>query len=134
MSQSALISKGVLIGEKFTFDDLRQADRSQLKVVVVGVFDASEDSGYFWQIKPEKMDEYLLCNPAVFREKFTGDNAGKFNIKLTFNCLFDYSKIKASDVKTLVKNTEYYLNESPYRKVLDKPQYMKVIDDYNIKV
>ena len=134
VSQSALISKGVLIGEKFTFDDLRHADRTPLKVVIKGVFDASEDSGYFWQIKPEKMEDYLLCNPSVFREKFTGDNAGKFNIKLTFNCLFDYSKIKASDVKTLVKNTEYYLNESPYRKVLDTPQYMKVIDEYNIKV
>ena len=134
VSQSALISKGVLVGEKFTFDDLKMADKSPIKVVITGVFDASDDSGYFWQIKPEKLGDFLLCNPNVFREKFTGDNAGKFNIKLTFECLFDYSKIKADDVKDLVARTNYYLNDSPYKKVLDTPDYMEVIDDYNIKV
>ena len=134
VSQSALISKGVLVGEKFTFDELKTADKQPLKVVVVGVFDASADSGYFWQIKPEKMDDYLICNPSVFREYFTGDNAGRYNIKLTFNCLFDYSKLKAGDIKGLVERTNYYLNDSPYKKVLSEPKYMKVIDDYNVKV
>ncbi len=134
VSQSALISKGVLVGEKFTFDELKTADKQPLKVVVVGVFDASDDSGYFWQIKPEKMEDYLICDQNVFREYFTGDNAGKFNIKLTFNCLFDYSKLKAGDIKGLVERTNYYLNDSPYKKVLSEPKYMKVIDDYNVKV
>ncbi len=134
VSQSALISKGVLVGEKFTFDELKTADKQPLKVVVVGVFDASDDSGYFWQIKPEKMEDYLICDQNVFREYFTGDNAGKFNIKLTFNCLFDYSKLKAKDIKGLVEHTNYYLEESPYKKVLSEPKYMKVIDDYNVKV
>jgi putative ABC transport system permease protein len=134
VSQSALISKGVLVGEKFTFDDLRLPDKTPIKIVVKGVFDAKPDSGYFWQIKPEKMGDYILCNPAVFREKFTGDNAGKYNIKLTFNCIFDYSKIEAKDVKRIVDVTDYYLKESAYKKVLEEPEYMKVIDDYNIKV
>ncbi len=134
VSQSALISKGVLVGEKFTFDELKTADKQPLKVVVVGVFDASADSGYFWQIKPEKMEDYLICDQNVFREYFTGDNAGKYNIKLTFNCLFDYSKLKAGDIKGLVERTNYYLNDSPYKKVLSEPKYMKVIDDYNVKV
>jgi len=134
VSQSALVGLGVLVGEYFTFDDLRYKSGEQIHFYIKGVFDAGDDSGYFWQIKPENLSDTVLCNPAVFREKFTGENASKFSLVSTFYVLFDYTTIKANDVASLEKAANYLFEESAYRSVLDKSDFVDIINNYNIRI
>lgn len=134
VSQSALVSKGVLVGEYFTFDSLKHFDGSPIRVLVKGVFDASEDSGYFWQEKPEKMNDMLICKPEVFRECFTGDKAGKFSINASVTAMFDFESVRANDVERIEKATTYLFEESAFKNVLKEPAYIGIIDSYNVRV
>ncbi|MCQ2519310.1 MAG: FtsX-like permease family protein [Lachnospiraceae bacterium] len=134
VSQSCLINLGVLVGEYFTYDDLRYKNGELIRMYVTGVFDAADNSGYFWQTKPEALNDMLLCNPDVFRERFTGDNASKFSLVSSVSVLFDYQDLKASDVERISKLTDYLYKESSYRSVLKEPAYLDVFASYNIRV
>lgn len=134
ISQSTMVDKGLLVGETFTFDDITYIDKSPIQVKVTGVFDASDDAGYFWQMKPERLSSDILCKPELFRERFCGENAGKYSVTSYSSCLFDYDSIKSADIKNIVAKTKYLCEESAYKSVLDTPAYLDVIDDYNIKV
>ncbi len=134
VSQSCLVDRRLLVNEYFTFDNLRFADGTPLRVYIKGVFDASDDSGYFWYIKPERLNDSLLCNPKTFRECFTGDNAVKFSLNASSTAMFDYNNLTSFDVERIEKATEYLLEESGYKSVLRKPVYTSVLDDYDIRV
>lgn len=134
ISQSCMVDLGLLINETFVYDDLRGPDGKELRMVVKGVYDAADEQNYFWQIKPEKLDDTLLCRSDVFREKFTGTNAGRYTINSLVVPMFKYENLKSSDVEKLVKDTTYYLEESPYKSVLKEPAYMTIIEDYNKKL
>lgn len=134
VSQSALVDMGLLVGETFTFDDIHYIDRSDIKVIIKGVYAAGDDTGYFWQTKPEKLNDNLLCNSKVFRECFTGENAGKYTVTNFTSCMFDYDSIKSKDIARILDRTNYFCKESAYKSLLKEPEYLKLIDDYSVKV
>lgn len=134
ISQSALVDLGLLVGEHFTFDAIKLPDKSPLRIVITGVYDRADEAGYFWQMKPEKLSDSILCNPAVFREYFTGDNAQYYSLASTSVAMFDFSSLTADDVERIKNQTEYIYNESTYQTVVEANEYMGVIDAYNIKV
>lgn len=134
VSQNCLVNLGLLVDEYFTFDSLTYTDGTPVRVYIKGVFDASDDPGYFWITKPDNFSDNLFCNPNVFREKFTGDNAYKFSLSKSVTVMFDCLNIKASDVENLTLNTEYLFNESSYQSVLKTPAYIELLDEFNIRV
>lgn len=134
VSQSCLIDKGLLVGETFTYDDMKYKNKSPIKFKVVGVFDALPNSGYFWQIKPEKLNEDVFCNPNLFREVFTGEDVGAYTINTNIVAMFDFENITAKDVDRIVSTTRYFLDESAYKSVLKDPAYLDVIDSYQKKI
>ena len=134
ISQSCMVDKGLLINEYFTFDDIKGPDGKALRVFVKGVYDASDEQNYFWQIKPEKLNDTILARNDVFRSTFMGDAIGKYTINTYIVAMFDYESIKSGDVDKLYDDTVYYTKESAFKSVIKEPDYMKIIEDYRKKL
>lgn len=134
VSQSCLVNKRLLVGEYFTFDNLNDFNGKKVRVYIKGVYDASLDSGYFWQIKPETLSDTILCKPSLFREYFTADHAHKYSLSSTVTAMFDYSTLKAGDVERILASSDYIFNESTYKSVVDKPDYTTEIANYQVRV
>jgi len=134
VSQSCLVDKKLLIGETFTFDMLKDFSGNPVKVYIKGVFDSSDEDIYFWQSSPETMNDSLFMKMDLFREMFTGDHAGKYQINISYVAMFDYEKIKASDIERIASMTTYYTEESSFKSVIKDPDYLSVFDSYNRKL
>ncbi|MBO4825294.1 MAG: ABC transporter permease [Lachnospiraceae bacterium] len=134
ISQSCMVDKGLLVNEYFSFDDIKAPDGKALRVYVKGVYDSADELNYFWQIKPEKLNDTILCREDVFRNTFMGDNVGKYTITSYIVPMFDYESVKATDVDRIYADTKYYMEESPFKSVLKDAPYVKIIDDYNKKL
>ena len=134
ISQSCMVDKGLLVNEYFTFDDIKGPDNKPLRVFVKGVYDSEDETNYFWQIKPEKLNDTILCREDVFRSTFMGDAVGKYTITSYIVPMFDYATIKSGDIDKLYEDTVYYTKESAFKSVLKEPDYLKIIEDYNKKL
>ncbi|MBO4678464.1 MAG: ABC transporter permease [Lachnospiraceae bacterium] len=134
ISQSCMVDKGLLVNEYFTFDDIKGPDNKPLRVYVKGVYDSEDETNYFWQIKPEKLNDTILAREDVFRSTFMGDAVGKYTITSYIVPMFDYATIKSGDIDKLYEDTVYYTKESAFKSVLKEPDYLKIIEDYNKKL
>ncbi len=133
MSQSGMVKLGLLVGETVVFDALRAPDGSEIKMHITGVFIEDDNADYYWQEADGFFDTVLLMNDNLFREMFTGSNAGKYTITCYYNAMFEYNDIFADDVSYLKDRTEYYSMESSYKSVVSTPAYMDVLQSYENK-
>ncbi len=134
VSQSCLVEQGLLINEYFTYDELTLNGGKPIRLYIKGIYDTSDEQSYFWQVKPERLNDILLCNPAIFTEYFTGDNAGRYNIAAQIVPMFDYNSIKATDVERIIEKTEYLTKESAYKSVIKSTPYIDVLESYKKKL
>ena len=130
ISQSGLVGMRVLVGETLVVEGMKDADGNEIRLYVKGVFGAEDNNDFYWQMKPEEMKDTCLMNTDLFRQMFTGGNAGKYTITCTYYSMFEYEDIKASQVEKLVEKTDYLTEKSDFRSVLNDPDYRGVLEGY----
>lgn len=130
VSEAALVKMNLLVGETLIFKNLQDAEGNEIRIYVKGVFGQERRLDDYWQETPEEMTSICLMNESLFRQMFTGDNAGKYSITCRYHLLFEYSDIKASQVERLIERTDYLTQESSYRKIFKEPDYRKILEEY----
>lgn len=133
VSQSAMVEMGLLVGETLEYKTLRDAGGNAIRLYVCGVFDAQDTSDFYWQVKPEELGNECMMNSELFRQMFTGDNAGKFTISCSWFPMFEYENLTTSHVNKLVEGTAWLTEESPYRRTVKEPPYNELLDSYLAK-
>ena len=133
ISQSCMVESGLLLGETLEFAYLKDPQGKPLRVKIVGIFGAADSQDYYWQVKPEALSTNCMIQEAVFREYFTGDRAGGFQITCNYYPMWDYEQLKASDVSRLADMTRYFTERSAYRNTFSEPPYLHILDDYERK-
>lgn len=133
ISQSCMVESGLLLGETLEFAYLKDPQGKPLRVKIVGIFGAADLQDYYWQVKPETMSSNCMIRESVFREYFTKDRAGSFQITCHFYPMWEYDQLKASEVRHLSDMTRYYTEESAYRSTFSEPPYLSILDDYERK-
>lgn len=134
VSQSCLVDRKLLVGETFTFDLLKDINGNPIKVYIKGVFDSSKEDIYFWQSTPESFNDSVFMKMDLFREMFTGENARKYQINVSYVAMFDYDQLNADDVERISEKTKYFTEESSFRSVIKEPDYPSIIESYNRKL
>ena len=61
MSQRAMSKLDVVLGDEMSFEKLKNADGSNIKVKIVGVFDAKDYSDNYWVQSPSEYLPALNC-------------------------------------------------------------------------
>ena len=75
VSQKALVSMNLMLGETFTVDDVTFPDGTPLRVRPVGIFDTADTEDHYWYKSPSAYGDQLLMSEEDFRS-LTGDLTG----------------------------------------------------------
>ena len=134
VSQDTMVNMGVLIGETLTFTKLKTADGKPVRVEITGVFVPKSTDPYYWQYRSVDLVLAAYMDETLFREMFTGKNAGKYSITGNYYTLFDYEAIESDQIEYIVSRTDYLTKKSKFRSVIDDPDYYELISAYNKKV
>lgn len=106
VSQRAMSKLDVVLGDEIEFAKLKNSDESNIKIKIVGVFDAGDSSDNYWVKSPSSYYIELFMNPELFREIFIDLEKQKFNVTSEWSLVFDCDNLQPKDVNALVKNTE----------------------------
>lgn len=133
VSQTTLVEMGLLVGESFTFTRLKDAAGDPIRIKVVGVFTADDVEDFYFQVNPDRMTDLVFMNPELFKQMFTGDNASRYTIAVSFYDLLDYKHVTASQVDHINSTTQYLCEQSAYKSVIKDPEYKSILEGYAIK-
>lgn len=133
ISQACMVKCKLLVGETIEFAALKDAEGKKIRLKIVGVYGATDESDFFWQVTPEEMDNLCLMNEQVFRDNFLGENAGRYTITCRYYYMFEHADQKATDVKHIREYTTYLTEEGPYRTVIKAPRYVEILDSFEKK-
>ena len=106
MSQRAMSKLDVVLGDEMSFEKLKNADGSNIKVKIVGVFDAKDYSDNYWVQSPSEYYLEVFTSPKLFESIFVNYDKPAFNITGQWNLVYDYESVRPGQVNSLVKNTE----------------------------
>lgn len=106
VSQRAMSKLDVILGDEIEFAKLKNSDGSNVKIKIVGVFDAGDFSDNYWVKSPSDYYIELFMDPELFREIFIDLEKQKFNVTSEWSLVFDYESVRPEDVNALVNNTE----------------------------
>ncbi len=131
--EDCFIEEGLLLGETLTYEAVNDAEGKPIQIEIKGVFRLPEDD-LFWQEGTDKIRHRAYMNINLFRQMFTGENTGNYTIDCRQYAFMDYQKIVFEDVKNIVAKTKYFCEESEYKNILEKPQYMDTMEQYLRKI
>ena len=141
ISEACMVEIGLLLGETVDFVYLKDPAGEPVRLRIVGVFEASDDAADgaggtdalgrdYWQFSPEGLHNNCMIREDLFREYFTGEQAGRVTLQCFYYPLWDYRDLKAGDVDRVIRETRYYIEESPYRNTFSDPPYLPVLESF----
>lgn len=133
VSQECMANQGLLVGESLTFKSMKMPDGSPISLVIKGVFKPDGDSEY-WQVKQSDYAGICFTSLDYFKSTFMGDNIGKYQLFCNYYTLLDYKKITSDQAIDFLKQSKYLQDKSKYRSVVDKIQYIDILDNYAQKI
>lgn len=133
VSQDCLVNNNLLVGETFEYAGLANAQKEQIRIKIVGVFQEMDSTDFYWQVKPSDMGIVALMQEDLFRETFLGENATRYSITCSYYNLFEYEDVTAQKADQLLEKTKYYTEESSIRKTMTEPVYKELLETYFAK-
>ncbi len=155
ISEACMVETGLLLGETVDFVYLKDPAGEPIRLRIVGVFEEAEDTAGaasgagagsgtagspsdslgrdYWQVSPESLHNNCMIREDLFREYFTGEQAARVTLHCFYYPMWDYRELKAGEVDRVIRQTRYYIEESPYRNTFSDPPYLPVLESFQRK-
>nr|MBP3598761.1 ABC transporter permease [Eubacterium sp.] len=132
MSQRAMTKLDVVLGDEISFAKLKNADGTEMAIKVVGVFDAKDYEDSYWVQSPSEYYMEVFMNPELFQKTFINFDKQQFNVTATWDLVFDYEKIKPSEIDAFIEDTDDLVLEGSGNRFssVQEPEYQAVLRDY----
>lgn len=132
LSQRAMSKLDVVLNDEIEFAKLKNGDGSNMKIKIVGVFDAKDYEDPFWVKSPNEYYVEVFMDPELFQNTFINLDSQQFNISTDINLVFDYESVRPSQVDGIVSRTEKLRETSNTGRfsAIDEPEYLAVLRDY----
>lgn len=132
LSQRAMSKLDVVLGDEIEFVKLKNGDGSNMKIKVVGVFDAKDYEDPFWVKSPNEYYVEVFMDPELFQSTFIDLENQRFNVSTDISLVFDYENVRPSQVDGIVERTEKLRETSNTGRfsAVDEPQYLAVFREY----
>lgn len=132
VSQKSMTKLDLVIGDILELRKFQDGKGNYIKVRITGVFGNSKEEDTYWIQSPSDYYMDLFISPKVFEEQFLNLDNQSFVMATTWNMVFDYSKLEASQVDQLVNDTENMLEETfdNYNATIQEPAYLSVLHEY----
>lgn len=131
--QATLVKQGLLPGETLTYERLTTPDGTPIRLRIAGVFTDDGRDDFYFQEDPDKLLYHCFMEPSLFRSMFTGENAAKYTIMVSFFDLPDYRQVTSSDIDRIKEAAAWLCTESPFRNVLKEPAFRSILEEYSLK-
>ncbi len=138
VSESCLVNCNLLVGETLEFARFKTPEGEPLRVRIMGVFEADDTEDQYWQLPPETLNNVCMIKENVYREYFTGAQAGNYNMTCTHYALWEYKDLLVENVGHLLsqmddimRNGEFgsFFTSVPYYQLLQSFQLEKLLID-----
>lgn len=133
VSETALVSLNVMVGDTFCLDAVKDAAGNPIKVRITGVFQKTDASDFYWQVTKQELQNACLIKEEIFNENFCGEQAAQYTITCNYYHLFEYENLSDAQVVPLLQKTRYLEEESDYRSTMSVPPYEQILKDYQGK-
>lgn len=133
ISESCMIESNLLVGETIEFTYLKALDGSPLRIKVVGVYRPENASDFYWQISTDDLATTCMMREELYREIYTGENAGKYTMTCTFITMFDYKDLSASNAAHLLSRAKYLTEESSFAHSITGAAYKNILESFEAK-
>ncbi len=131
LSQRAMTKLDVILGDVIEFAKLKKADDTNMKIKIVGVFDASDYEDSYWVKGPSDYYLEVFMNEKLFQEMFVNLKDQQHSITALWHQVFDYENVRPSEINTLVERTEELCGMSMSRFTnIKEPDYLEVLREY----
>lgn len=132
LSQRAMSKLDVVLNDEIEFAKLKNSDGSNMKIKIVGVFDAKDYEDPFWVKSPNEYYVEVFMNPDLFQNTFINLDGQKFNVSTDINLVFDYESVRPSQVDEIVDRTENLRQTANTGRfsAIDEPDFLAVLRDY----
>ena len=131
LSQRAMTKLDVILGDVIEFAKLKSADGTNMKIQIVGVFDASDYEDSYWVKGPGDYYLEVFMNEKLFQEIFVNLEDQQHSITALWHQVFDYENVRPSEINTLVERTEELCGMSMSRFTnIKEPDYLEVLREY----
>ena len=131
VSQKAFTSANLILDEKMEFREQLDASGKPIVVKIVGVFTNSESEDSYWVKSPSEYSTECFISPELFEKSFINTEKQIYNVESFWHIFFDYTKLEPADIKSIVRNTEYY-NSVFNTKVarVYEPVYLEILKEF----
>lgn len=132
LSQRAMTKLDVILGDVIEFAKLKNSDGSNMKIKIVGVFDARDYEDSYWVQDPGEYYIEVFMNPELFQKMFVNLSNQQFNVSGKWHLVFDYENIKPAEIDGFIERTEeLYVSNSQSRFAgVREPDYLSVLREY----
>ncbi len=132
MSQRAMTKLDVVLGDEISFSKLKNEDGSDMRIKVVGVFDAKDYEDSYWVKSPSEYYMEVFMNPDLFQKLFINLEGQQFNVTATWDMVFAYEQIKPSEIDALIEDTDDLILEGSGNRFsgVQEPEYQAVLREY----
>ncbi len=133
ISQSCLVKSRLLLGETVECYSLWDQKGENLRIKIVGIYQASDPQDTYWQITPESMSDICLIRRSAFNSLFLEEQEGKYNLTCSFFPMWEYRGLRADQVGHIQEYTRYLREDSPYRNNIKESPYSSILESYSSK-
>lgn len=131
LSQRAMTKLDVILGDVIQFAKLKRADGTEIKIQIVGVFDASDYEDNYWVKGPSDYYLEVFMDEKLFQETFVNLKDQQYSISALWYQVFDYEDILPSEINAFVDRTEELCSMPTSRfTTIKEPDYLEVLKDY----
>lgn len=132
VSQKSMTKLDLVVGDVLELRKFQDGQGKPIRVRITGVFSNSKEEDTYWVQSPSEYYMDLFISPKVFESNFLNLEKQSFVLTTTWNMVFDYNQLEASQINQLVSDTEDLLEETSgsYNATIEEPVYLAILNEY----
>ncbi len=130
VTEAALIEQKFIIGEELSFESLKGADGTPLRIRIVGVIKNSEENDSYWVESPDSYDDCVFVSEELFTKMFLGTHMGAYNLNATWYVVSDCMSLRQEDAGLAKERVESLLELQSVSKVIECGGYEQVLEAF----
>jgi len=108
VNERTLVEQDLLIDEVLIYPTITYQDGSPVKFKIVGVYENRSESDPYWVYSPAQFTDVCLMSESLYRNLFIDNYMDNYNFTSQWYLLFDYTKMTARTVQTIIDNTAQF--------------------------
>lgn len=134
VSDEAMVSQDILLGDEYTFDKYNLPDGSPCKVKVVGVFRIQDESDLYWELTKDAVHNQVITSENAFKSTFWGEGIeNQYSMTARWSYALDYEKLDITDVNYQLKTLESLRRSKILGGKIAESAYQEILNDYSSK-